>query len=513
MLAIGLGRVSSQDQERRGYSLPEQELACRQKAQALGATEFIWIQEAVPGELIDTPGLTEARELVRRRRPDLFVCMDPDRFSRETVKAILVANEVEAAGTRLVFVQHNYENTPEGRLFFTMRVAFAEYERAKIRERTARGRRGKLRRGGLPFRVAPYGYTWDQQHCRPVPDPERAGVVRDMFRWVSGEQVGATAVATRLNSQGVPAPAGTWWYRQTVSHILRNPVYRGDLVVMRLDRSGMGKNRFLPPAQRVRRQLRPEAEWVTLPVPALVDAETWERTQAVLDTSRRRRPGGAPTAYLLSGLCVCGLCKGPVTGYSLRNAGGRRYLYYACKRRRQGRLYNPARHPQRSCPARHLPAGPVDAYVWQQVRQACLNLPLFQEALRRLQPDPSGPPGAPDRAGVRRRLRATEAEMVRLRRLYARGLVESEPAAEQELAALKRRIALLRHEAAPPRRPQPGPEAAPPAAPPAPGARWQAWGDRLSRAETPERRFLIRALVRQVILAPGQAPRIDWQEP
>lgn len=508
-LAIGLGRVSSLDQQRKGYSLPEQERACRQRAEQLGVTEFVWIQEAVPGEIIETPGLTEARKLVRSRRPAYFICMDPDRFSRETVKAIMIANEIEAAGTQLVFIQHNYENTAEGRLFFTMRVAFAEYEKAKIKERTTRGRRGKLRRGGFPFRVEPYGYQWNKERCQPVPAHDQAAIVREMFRWVVTEQLGATAIATRLNERGVPAPAGLWWYKNTVGSILRNPVYKGELVVMRSDQTEMRKNRFLPPEKRVSRRRRPEAEWVTLPVEPLVDPATWDRAQEILGANRRRRPGAPLTPYLLSGLCVCGLCGGTAHGYSLRNAHGRRFLYYVCRRRKQGRLYHPGLHVQRDCTAPHLPAAPIEACVWAQVRQAMDDPDTWMEAHRRkARQSARAAAAAPRLEALAEQVQAGEAELARLRRLYAKGLAESEAAAEAEMEQLKRRIDALHEELMTIRRREAA-ATAEAGTVPLP-ALLAAWRRRLDDTTPEERQFLTRALVRRVVLTPGQDPDIHW---
>jgi DNA invertase Pin-like site-specific DNA recombinase len=56
---------------------------------------------------------------------------------------VLLAEEFERAGVKLLIVSYPLEQGPEGWLFFQMGGALAEYERAKILERTHRGRNGR----------------------------------------------------------------------------------------------------------------------------------------------------------------------------------------------------------------------------------------------------------------------------------------------------------------------------------------------------------------------------------
>jgi site-specific DNA recombinase len=70
---------------------------------------------------------------------------DPDRLSRNLGPQLLLAEEFERAHVKLLMVSHPLEQGPEGWLFFQMRGALAEYERAKILERLKRGRTGRTK--------------------------------------------------------------------------------------------------------------------------------------------------------------------------------------------------------------------------------------------------------------------------------------------------------------------------------------------------------------------------------
>lgn len=513
--------MSSEDQRKKGYSLPEQAFACQAKAETLaesladpggrarGPLQVVDFAEDAPGDLLDRPALNQLREYVQEYRPAAVVCLHPDRFARSLLHQLLVYQEITGAGTPVHFVQVQFEDTPEGRLFFSMVGAVAEYEKAKIQERTTRGRRGKLKRGGLPWKVGPYGYRWDAVADQPVPCPQAAHWVQEMFRWVVEEELGPYQVAKRLNEMGVPtARGGKWWYKQNVQKLLRHPIYKGEAVVNRTDQTGMHKNRFLPPEQRQRRRQRPTAEWVTVPVAAIVPAPVWEQAQAVLNRVRKRQGQHPRHQYLLGGLTRCGLCAARVHGCAQRQADAAPRRYLACSRRHLGsRQLDPAIHGTEPCRLPYLRAPGIEASVWRQVARLLENPDLVMAECRALCAPDAGRARLGEQTQLLAAARAADAELRRLRRLYQAGLVESEPAVEAEMATLQRRGAALRRQAA---------ERAP--APPA-AAWWNApdllmarFAASLSELTFDQRRWLVRRLVDQVVLYPDQPPALTWRQ-
>lgn len=506
-------RVSTVDQGRRGFSLPEQRKACLDKAQALaraaapaaGAPPALDTMEYVDtagGDLLERPELERLRRFVRDCRPAYVICLDPDRFSRSTAQAILVANEIEAAGTRLEFVQHDYQCTSEGRLFFTLRVAIAEYEKAKILERTRRGKQGKMAAGGVPHRIHVYGYDFvpgGRAGGPLVPNPAEAAWVRQMVAWVVQERLGSQAIAQRLNRLQVPAKNGAVWHRSVVADILRNPIYIGRLRLHRYDWEGLGAQSQLPRERRTRKltpRLRPPADWVVVPVPALLPEALYAQAQEVLAQMRRRagthlRPGRR--GHLLSGLATCGRCGAPmhyvwnakISGYFLRCAN--RYP-----------LARGLREPPPACPHPHRRAEPVEQAVWQQA----LDWLLAPEVL---QAERAGPGPAPDTAAPRaflvQRLAEAKARQARVLRLVGQGVVHPDVARAQlaelgaHIAALEReQAALAAADAAPPRRPAPAAETGDPAA---------AWRARFGQLGPADRQMVLRMLLKQVRVHPG----------
>ncbi|MEG3067983.1 MAG: recombinase family protein [Syntrophaceticus schinkii] len=142
-------RVSTEEQAVHGYSLAEQREACSQRAAELGAVEILlFADEGASGATLDRPGLDALREAVRMGTVNTLVLRDPDRLSRRLAHQLYLSEEFEKAGVQLEFLDFEWKTTPEGRLFYAIKGAIAEYEREKIRERVTRGKLQKPRGRG-----------------------------------------------------------------------------------------------------------------------------------------------------------------------------------------------------------------------------------------------------------------------------------------------------------------------------------------------------------------------------
>lgn len=401
-------RVSTEEQARKGYSLSEQRDACQRKARQIatehGQTtgqpvdlEIVEFIDDFGGDIAERPVLEQVRAYVRSRRPAWLVCMDPDRFSRSLKLQLIVADDIEAQQTRLAFVQQEYDPADlMSRAFFQFRGLMSELDKAKILERTSRGKRGKVKAGRRPNGAAPYGY----RHCKEtdsleIYEPE-AQWVRQIFAWVVHEQMGIHMVARRLNELGVPRKrSGTRWYRSVVGDLIRNATYYGEMRCNRKDFTGLGAIRRLPRHSRkpLSPRIRPESEWVAVPVPAIIPREQWELAQATLRSRTRR--GGRRETGLLSMLVRCGECGGSMS-YA-RHSRGRRYL--RCQRRYAHLLDYKAGTSR--CTNRHHRAEQVEELVWGQLAGWLTDPALIEVWLEEHPP-------APDRAAVVARLQAEQ---------------------------------------------------------------------------------------------------------
>jgi len=426
-------RVSTEDQARHGYSLREQEESCRQyAAEKLGVKDPIVIaDEGVSGGVLNRPGIE--RLLAVAREVDHVICKDPDRLARNLAHQLLITERIERAGAKLHFVDFERAPTPEGQLFYAMRGAIAEYEKAKITSRLMAGKWQKAKQGGLPTRIVMYGY--DQVDGQLVINPAEAAVVRQIYDWFLHGWPGKAPppspyqIAQRLNSMGLRGKNGGRFWASTIQVILTSPAYNGRLYLRRYNTEGEAYNRFRPPEERVRRTIRPRSEWIEVPVPPIIDDATWQAAQRMYKLLGRIRPQ-APRVryYMLSGLGVCGFCGASMVGSSHLNPSGKRRNYYGCRRRNQFG----------TCDMPYAPAEEIEERVWETV---CAWIEDPQTLLEALESD-SDDKAQTLREETEAAIERVKQERKRLVRLYQSGLVPMEDI-ESQLEELRARETLL----------------------------------------------------------------------
>jgi site-specific DNA recombinase len=316
------------------------------------------------------PALEELRDAVARGDLDCVVIHDPDRLSRRFVDQQVVLEEIERKHVEVVFVLGGVANSDEDRLALQTRGIFAEYERAKIRERTHRGRLHRARAGAPPgWSNPPYGYRYisgDKPHTGTVVVEEcEAAIVRQIFAWVGDEGLRLREVSQRLTARGLKPRSSKRWGQGTLARVVHNGVYIG--------RAHHQKYESIEPShprdtRRYRRRLktsarvRPEQEWITVTVPAIVDEALFRKAQQQLLNNRRQTAGQVKRPYLLRGLLFCSACGRKMWGFCTDY--GRRYerRYYACNAR--DRLT--ARYDER-CLQRPVRAEDVEQVVWDDL--------------------------------------------------------------------------------------------------------------------------------------------------
>lgn len=488
MLAIVYIRVSDEDAARHGYSLPEQRETGMARAAALGyqPDQILVIADEGIGGILERPGLTRARELIAAGGVGHLIVMDLDRFSRKLVDQLMVTDEIEHHGTKIEFLTFEWQDTPEGRLFLSIRGAVSEWERAKIRQRTMYGKRRKALQGGIPHFPGQYGYTYDKKTDLISINPNQAGIFRQIVHWLLDEDWSYHRMAATLNDAGIAAPRGKRWYGKTIARMLANPLYKGEFIVNRVETYGMLYNRYRPPSRRVRPKLRPPEEHITIRVPAIIDAETWDRVQAAIARRRREHPGHPKEFYLLSGRMRCGVCGAAMSGYRHKSNNKKRWIrYYCCSRK-----LSPDKHAQRvHCINSLAPADTIEPLVWAEC-VACLTDPeLLISKLR--EGAPASTAGEDEAALMESQLVELRTEREKILGLYLKELLDRADV-EKRLEDLKNREAFLTRRLAELR---PAAAAEPMPEPDDIRALAAVWADRIINATRDEQKRIIRNLV------------------
>ena len=132
-MIYGYARVSTTRQSKDGNSLEDQTRALQQ----YGCHEII--TEAFTGKTMDRP---QFQQLLKKLQPgDTLVVTKLDRFARTAIDGVATVRDLFDRGIRVHILNMGLvENTLTGNLILTVMLAFAEYERGMIVERTQTGK-------------------------------------------------------------------------------------------------------------------------------------------------------------------------------------------------------------------------------------------------------------------------------------------------------------------------------------------------------------------------------------
>ena len=446
-------RVSS-DQQAERHTIDSQlsELTARASRDGhLVPDDRLFVDNGHSGASLVRPALERLRDLVALATVDTLYVHAPDRLARSYAHQVLLLEEFAHAGTEVVFLNRPIGDTPEDNLLLQLQGMFAEYERAKVLERSRRGKRHRAQAGAVSvLSRAPFGYRYVTREAgggeaRYEVDENAARVVRQVFAWVGHERLTLAAVCRRLHAAGIPSPSGkAHWSRAMIHTMLVNPAYAGRAVYGRR-RCVPWRAPLHPPRghdglpKRPFRQVPAAADrHITVPVPAIVDEALFAGAAEQLEENRRRsRERLAGVRYLLRGLLVCRKCGYGFTGHHHRG----RWRYYRCCGTDRSRF-----HGQFRCDARLVAVEPLDAAVWDEVCRLLRDpARVLEEYQRRLDAVQAGP--------RRLELDLLERQVVKARRAidrvidgYAEGLIEKAEF-QPRIAELRARAARLEAEA------------------------------------------------------------------
>jgi site-specific DNA recombinase len=369
-------RVSSARQKK-DETIASQTAALRTHAEQLGLEvpdEWVFEDEGHSGATLVRPALERLRDLVAGVGIDVVLCYSPDRLARKFAYQALLIEEFTRAGVRVEFVKGPRGDSPEDQLLVQFQGMFAEYEKAQIMERYRRGKTHRAKTGSINVLCgAPFGYRYirKSEHAGAAYEivEHEAALVAEMFRLYADEGASIAELARWLTDSDTPTRTGKHrWDRSVVWGMLRNPAYAGSAVFGKtmvvgespgLNRIARLQGRSVPKASKT--VDRPREQWIQIPVPAIVDEDTFDRVAARLADNKRFASRNAKVPSLLQGLAACASC-----GYG---------YYRTCTRTTNKKIYyyrclgsDDYRHEGgRVCVNKPVRADHLDTVVWDHV--------------------------------------------------------------------------------------------------------------------------------------------------
>lgn len=323
-------RVST-DSEEQEDSLENQTAYYQQHINANPAWEFagVYSDEGITGYKENRPDFQQMLQDARRGKFDMILVKSISRFARNTYTLLDATRELKALGISVFFELQNIDTlSASGELMLTIKGAFAQAESESASEGARMIIRHKFSR---QIRTAAsertYGFCADQDGNLCVKSKE-AQVVRLIFDLAS-KGVWASKIKDYLNKNNIPAPKGGKWDDSGIARVLRNEMYKGDLVLQKTVKD----------SRRISHPNRGEQDqwYIKHDHEAIVPPALWDEVQEVLAKRREHldtplppapaEPRSSRTHYPLTGKLFCPRC-GALLIHKWSN--GRRE-YWACK--------------------------------------------------------------------------------------------------------------------------------------------------------------------------------------
>src|SRR5215212_1297850 len=355
-------RVSSEEQAKKGYSLSNQLRVLREHAAEAGHKVLAEaVDDGYEGDSLWRPGIDSIRRKVSEGGVDLVLATERDRIARKRGYAFVLEEEFREHGCALRALEDKDEESAEERLMRAIKDDFAEYEHAKIAQRTFSKKLEKARGGEIiAGRTPNYGFRYNERRNGYLVDEEKMSLVRRTFEMIGREGKTSYSVVRWLEGVDPFGPTGKGWNMPCLRKMIFNDVYKSrpieevkDLVppevAARLDpHKSYGiwwynRRRFEPkrtppktPGDFKRKYKpieKPRDEWIGIPVPnSGIPSETVDAARGKMGKNRAPSKNGKRFWELSGGVVRCSEC-GYVMGTTSSGTLTNDYYYYRCRSR------------------------------------------------------------------------------------------------------------------------------------------------------------------------------------
>ncbi len=220
-------RVSTEDQAREGFSLPEQEKRLRAMCEYKGYEIYKLYKDAgISAKTGNTrPAFEELLRDIRDKKCNTIVVLKLDRLTRSVFDLEGIMNFLEENNAYLDCANEEINTTnSSGKMVARLLTTVSQNEIERTSERTKFGLSGAIREGHIPAR-APLGYKHIDKKL--VPDPLTKDIVIRIYNlYFEGKSY--YNIATIFNNEKVLGK--TNWKDTGILRIISNEVYKGDYI-------------------------------------------------------------------------------------------------------------------------------------------------------------------------------------------------------------------------------------------------------------------------------------------
>lgn len=297
-------RVSTEDQAREGFSLPEQEKRLRAMCEYKGYEIYkIYKDAGISAKTGNKrPAFEELKEDIKNKKCNTIVVLKLDRLTRSVYDWENIMKFLDENNAYLDCANDDINTTnANGRMVARLLTTVSQNEIERTSERTKIGLAGAIKVGNIPNK-APFGYK--HVNKKLVIDPlKKDEVIRIFNLYYEGNSY--QTISNIYNEEKVFGK--TNWCDSTILRILENEIYKGDYV--------HGKKTNHP-------------TYYENVVEPLVSKELWEECQ--VQKRKNSRNYKRDKEYLFLQKLRCPKCGRILGGNATRKKSGKVYYYYQC---------------------------------------------------------------------------------------------------------------------------------------------------------------------------------------
>ena len=226
------------------------------KAYVEGNPEFdlveTYIENGKTGTTFDRPQFNRLMENIKTGKIKCLVVRDLSRFGRDYIETGTYLERIfPNIGLRFISVNERYDSftvdpTNEALMIPLQNMINGLYSK-DVSRKVSSALRTQMKEGTMKKYNPPYGYMWNEDRTQIIIDEEAAEFVRLMFKWKL-EGVPVDEMCERLDDMKAPSARyrkyqngiisseknkckyNVRWVKSTITRILQNPCYVGDLV-------------------------------------------------------------------------------------------------------------------------------------------------------------------------------------------------------------------------------------------------------------------------------------------
>ena len=297
-------RVSTEDQAREGFSLPEQEKRLRTMCEYKGYEIYkVYEERGISAKTGNhRPKFEELLQDIRDKKVNTIVVLKLDRLTRSVADWEKILTFLEENDAYLDCANDDINTTnANGKMISRILTSVSQQEIERTSERTKIGLAGAIKVGHIPHK-APLGYKHEDKKL--VIDYATKDVVIRIFNMYHDE-LSYKKISNILNEEQVLGK--TNWRDSTIVNLIENPIYKGDFI--------HGKRTKKP-------------TYYKDVVEPLVSKEYWEECQ--VQQKKNSRSYKRVENYLFLQKLKCPKCKRILGGKATTKKNGNVYYYYYC---------------------------------------------------------------------------------------------------------------------------------------------------------------------------------------